>query len=686
MELYCKELETYLDMADATFTIEANNQFQDLEGYTVANSYDIKLINNKVNHQIVTNQPYTWTNEKGNTSVYTDYTILLMHNNAPLLTGRLVLMGTEPDTLTCVYQAVPYGRTFKNFIFRENLKDYFKHNDYMYASTVGQVLGKAIGEKDKGTYSATLTAKWQDQSDFDIDDPLNTDIRIPRASIYRLNSTSNDYRDTKHDSKNNWCTTASHLYMYQNNWILNSTVLKETFTPTLCQVKLNELLDCMGIGTNAFADNLWLTFPSKIKFERRFKMTLGVVNRCYTGFQGSAFMCIYAQLGKPIQVWNEEKQEWFDYGVGFDGGPMFFSGPFEYSLARGIAYKDMKLVEIRQPRIDGIRTLQLESGRLQQTSAFIALESKSNAWKAIGDGYAYDGMTYSDGGQQFAFALPYNRLEDVVLLPNEIEVVFDLPYEISMEEYHSMSNGWAEKNGCTPVISTDFTFFEDLKTGDFLNWLSLNVESMKYLRNPLFIAPENADDVWGQEGTTLYDWLDDSNIISMKKTIERDAPSNLRITLPINFKSSCTKHLNDYGNDEKNFEQMVDSCAYTTDFSTMLNIGRYSTPPFMYNSDKEVKERALYGDIKGVVGYWNDDYMVDGRGTQWKVHVFVADSTNYDYLDEYQDHSEYYTVKCTGYRLHNRIKINDVKYSVMSYKTEDFVTFELKLLRIKTDN
>lgn len=688
MELYCKELNTFIDVADATFSIEAASQYQDLEGYTVANSFDLKIINNEVNNKIVKNVPYLYTDpEKGNQYMRDSYTILLMHNNSPLLTGHLVLQGSDPDLLTVVYQAVPYGKAFENFVFREYVKDYFEvPNDY-FGSTIGSSLGRAIGVEGLGTSCGSVAAKWRDYSNWDLNDPLNSEIRIPRLHVYRLNSTSNAWDNETYGSRNNYCATMSNGYiMRRYPFVGNLLFYNGTFTDNTAQMPVKELLDCMGIAVPKWIqDDLMIAFPAAIKFERRIKMRLRPIIKAYDMGNGD-LMCIYAQGGDPIQCWNEEKQEWYEYGQTLDLGNLVAWGPWAFTLDRGIATKDMELVTIDQKSIYMLNTIQLESNTLNNVPMFYAMEVKGNKWHIIGDGHAKEGLTYEDGGQQFGFGLTY-QAGDYNLLPEYVDVELSVPCSMDMATYHTLANKAAEQIGCTPMHVTDFTFFDELKTGDLLNWLSLNVESLRWLRNPMYISTDNCDEVWGIEGTRSYCWLTDSDIISMTKTIDYSAPSDLIVSLPIDAKASVHRHLNQYNNDPKEFDQEIDSCAYTNNLDTMVDIGRFSTLPVIYDEAKDdLKERFKWGDLRGCVGYWQMDKVKDRKKKPKPVWIWMSNSSNYDYAFRYCDHSEVYEVKCIGYDLHDQVDINGVKFEVMSYKTSDFVTFELKLLKIKNEN
>lgn len=665
MNLFCPQCNVYLELADGKFSIEAKNQKQDLEGYTVAQTYDLKLVNNTVNAALVKGLPFDYNGKR-----IVDYQILLMVNNAPFLTGRLIYQSSDPDTITAVYQALPYGPAFKNFIFRKKLRDYFAGEQYFMSFQMSHLM-----ERGGGTDS--MRGKNVDTTGWDPNDPSTIDnIKVHSIIIKPLNNTNNDFTNTVQsamDNVNNYNSMLSAselLYPMLNN--------SEQFERWFAKSNLMDLLHCLGIYLESPKDYLKefdVIYPMAYKFERLFKVRYYMSKAESSGFaflgNPTFIVSYYASRTSPIWSWDDIDQVWVSEEEGWDPTSPFSTtltpnGCFADTLRSNKAVKDMEVVGVDQEYIHMLNSIQLTSSRLQQNMLF-----------NMSEGQTFDEM------QGCAPAVIIRDLADVNLLPEYVDVVYRIKVDKNIQNYPKKGKITDPTYATIPTRPHDIPFF-DMETGDFLNWLSLNVRSFVWLRNPMFLCPENAEEVWNQDGSRVADFIDDSNIISITRKLDPDAPSNLRITVPMAQKASVTRHLNDLGNDDKVVSMEMASLAYSQSIDPW-DEDATPCPPCFFDSKKEHGEKVQFGDMQALVGTWEKRKMATKKGKQYDVYMWLHDNADFDYLDEYEDHSVVYTVKCTGYQMHEYVYINKTKYAVLSYKTDDMTVWTLELLRVNPD-
>lgn len=673
MELYCKDLSKYVDMADTKFSIEAQSQLQDLENYTIGNSFDLKLINNEVNNKILKREEREvevteWIGDPVNMwvtykkKVTTDYTILLIHNGAPLFRGRLIYRGSTPDTITAVYQCVPNTPAFENFVFRDTLKDYFIPN---WGENDSIQLYKLLEYGAQYSRGGTMTA-----------------VNGEKLQFQTYNNNSNSWNYHIKDLANNYRTAQS----------IGSKQMPcpNNFQRFFSSVNVLDLLKCLGINIDKDSENesLRFLFPTKFKIKKRYKVRLYRTihqDHYVTGNNdknsiepvSQVFRCDYkATATSPISVWNETYDDWDDNLATEYWGNYINNGDFADSIRAGRAIKGLTVEDVLYDSDFSIDVPQLISQRFQQPQMFGLVRGK-----VYEDGEAIGGVIYVNNGDDNYV------MDQAFACPEYIDVVYSLEADKDFMTYPTKFGDWVATDpywGRTPVQATDFDFL-NIKTNDFLNALSLNCRSFIGLRNPMYISPDNYDVCWGADGASASDYLTDENIISMEKTVDSDAPSVIRLTIPNLVNNSTTKRVNDLGNEEeKEIKVTIPSVCYSNTYDDDSEIRKSYPPLYFDNGGNSLADKFKFGELQGCFGYFKERKLLFVQG-QPVVNNFYDNSTDFDYFTTYQDHSQKYKVKCTGYQLHEYVYINKVKFAVLKYRTDDFVVFELELLKYKGD-
>lgn len=640
MELYCEKLNRYVDIIDNPLMIEGDSQMQSLEHYPSANSFDINIVNDSANIEIVKN----------------NYYCTLSNNGSPLMRGRLIVQGSTPTTIKCVYQSLPYCDLFKNFHFKDTLKDYFfptKQND-------GFTLLKLedyFENKQNSMFQFLYTRNG-----------LNVLKTVPMLESNYWNYTPTCFANwLESEGKGRQIGTPSTYYMHQTVDQGGLSVWKREEVAFLNNCHIIRTDDFLrGIGLDV-AESQGEIRPYMLA-HKSMHIKCIVKVRLEPPYTPNSWQSRYSWNQSLSRIYIQVGREEWDYQA-----PYFdATDGFLYSIHQN--YTPLAPFKCKVDRYDLIYDndqFPFADNEGQENS--ICTEDDPNVHGRRLLKWRLDEAVEFDRGENFATYLPTiegtplgkAKFVDVHLVVDDV-----VTYEDYAVNIRTMRDAYA------PFDSMEFL---EQSTNQFLNELSLNSEYGKFLRNPLFVNKDNGSVIHNQQVVQDVFSLDEDHLVSIDKELDVEAPKKLIVKTENGVYSNFSyKFLSGSGETKEIVQKNT---------SSMLSfpLSSFKSTPFYYqivgvNRDAVNKGWAsknlyfcfLKGDSKIFL-------MTPTReDCEW-----YSDSTKMSYVDTFQDHSEKYKVNCIGYKLNEYVEFEGQKFAVAHFRTRDMVHFELELYKLK---
>lgn len=700
MELYCSTLHSFVEMAKTEFSIQAESQYQNLDNYTVLNSFDIEIIHNTTNTSIVQNR----------------YPVLCVENGVPIYQGYLIQIGmTNPDVIKVVYKALPANGCFRNFRVKEKLKDYFfpelNEKSVMFAN---DVFG---GHDTRGSKNPPKFRRIEFQS---VDDYYRS------FTGYCLNW----YNYLEHC----WCGFADIVTSYDattahqfpcNKYELQGNPV--SYTPrNFMYVPIYSLLWAMGLEVPSD----WATsMPSQggmiVNVNFKCHYILKIVMSSARVWQTDGNETTEYDIEKDTEIWIQPTED----GVWNDSKPSYQlpQSAFANSM-RTIWKSNNKLdrygyspVDMTIHRIDYWYTEQavgyIEPDRDTMETHDEWVEYKGKKWWVYRE-FLEDGVNWEKGKRPYinnGYTGPWKKWKDLndtdkwaSYAVAYAEVDFNLDY---VEFMKGQTSGLYAYND-VPVIMSQMTWL-DTDLNQFFAEVSLNSTEFKWLRNPMFVTPDNKDLVHGnrciEDSICEECELTDENIITASKEIDYEAPSRLTVGFDNGvYGYQDSKTLNDSDNETTTIKQQFISVPYrlATDHSHPVPVFYIKSASKdmsdVFASQMEYQSQSVKGFLCSVhnnctVNLSTTELLsctqlsratYDGKGKlisrqyfdpNLNVRAIEPQCTAYDYMARHLDHTEKITIQCTGYKFQDKVDWNGRKYEVGSYKTSDMQVFQLTL-------
>lgn len=611
----------FLTIIEGTnLSFEAKSQAQDLKSYPLGFSFDMELANDSNTRDAVLYEEYA----TGETVFFTIPVVrrrveipltkfprvILLKDGNPMFIGRMSFLSSTVTKIKAIYKCVPYSKVFENFNLLGSLKDYFakREHDGMQIRSLNNPGQMTIVSTCKGTESGvaqhlfcTLENNYK-QSGWK---SFPSCIEVPKAE------------------EGFWQTSTNRSLFF------------------LMTFSVNNMLRCMGIEPGAEGNNWSVAVKANPKWSRQIKM------RCYRNYNLEIRndMRYYSPTSYSEIWWRSDKTDRWEL-LGGSSSWGVTTAAFEESLRKMKGLKGLKINEIQLPPERSIQYNHI--GLNVQTGH-----------PSIDFGLSY-GKEYDDGER---IEIGMVGVEQSTQSPDYVDVVFDFDMYCDLSRYSSDYTYYTLYKDI-PMMNYDFEFFE-CSASDFLNGLSLENVNYRWLRNPAYFNTYNYKILHGQENN-IYGMmlLTADRLESIKKEINVDAPSELRIKTPLPLEHMISKKLNDLGNDPEEVEMKFTSLGFKY---LQWNNNLHGCPPFIY--DKETKTL-----VKDSIVACFGECLEDSFERFWRAEC----SSKFDYIYDYADKSEKYTMTVIGYEFQELIDFEGQIFCVGKWKTSDFNKFEIE--------
>lgn len=637
--LFNEHLNQEIPLLEGTnFSIKYNSQLQSLEGYSCCYSFDIECPRcdalDDCFNKYKTGSHYEYE-ATGDGLLQFQYVlkdtfayprVSLIVNGQKLYSGYLKAIETTYNTVKCSYQAVPANGVFKDFTFQPTLKDYFTNNIYH-------------------------DGRWQLYKLFRID--AGAKIKKLHVNGYfpeETNFNGFDVEMTNSSYPLNWMESAYDVHPSQGQ------VYGSSYGLYWGMLSVDEMLKTMGIDVKYpdVHNEHKILIPMRIKYKRKLKVEMKLSKTELTGHSR------YYSADQTTNIWwfNENINDWELLGPSIEALGTVIP-VFQSTIRKMIGFKGLTFDHLEfDPEEDYVTVPQPGVSTYTNNSLYRSIEFGVNP-----------GTEY-DNGTPLVFRMTNILTNDDLpgvnqVRPFKIFVYFDLEYDYNPETLLNV-DGY---NQNFPFLPSDIEFF-NMKTGDFLNQLSLNNSEYSWLREPGFLTKENATYIW-----KCYDKLSDftafdtTKISSIVRELKEDEPNSLRISIPTSFKTQYDIPLNGKG-DMKEVEMSSASFGFNY-YHTLDTSDKAGCPPIAYNP-----EEAKIVD-HGIQCVFCRSRLIGNR-----IELFFDDDTNFDYTKMYADKSEVLHIKCVGYELTPYINFEGKFFAVISYTTKDFKVFDLEVAQI----
>lgn len=670
IRLYNTHTEEFLSLAnEQSFSIQATNQLADLEKYDIGCSYDIELVNDANSRDASLYEYYasggmqtiTFLGVEVDVPVTKLPKVILYYDNVPMFIGRLSILGTTMTIIKCVYKCVPYGRAFNNFDMKPRLKDYFQQGVYQ-----------------KHQFRNIIDSYW-----FEI---KGGDKNPDRAYWPSLPCTVPNYSNDSLKPGHVFDTCCVIKNLENNKYVQYiNNVGKDSGTEWFYLSPIDRLLEVMNIKTYFADEDRTIAHPISIHYKRDVKV------RMYRNTVVANHVTFKPMERSEIWWINDSTHDWelLDANnFGFEQHREAFDGSLR--LCKGLSGLRLKTVEYPVQ----------SDGSVFKQNGLLTLNT-TNAYKSIDFGFE-TGHEFKDG-DDITMHLDRTNIHTQTLA-QYVDVIFEFEPNFTpelLQEYNKATDMYTLWRS-VPVMPYDIGLLE-METTEFLNQLSLNHKEYEWLRNPMYFTPDNLFQIHGIQPDDISRpnkicRLTNDMIEKISRSTKYDAPRAINIKVPTGFETICTKKLNDTLNDEKTIDMSMTGLGWygyglgagdpalntgitTTGFNPPKGIHRGTPPLILDQHDNSMKGKELkgcFGQVQTFSQHQRPGITFDR--TFW----YLSANNDFNYLEDYPDKTDKYELTVLGgggsshgYFMQPYIEIEGQKFIVESYKTSDFLKYNL---------